>query len=227
MSSHRQREQQRTGRLSISPLTMATDGSRSRSSSAVGDGGNSPVPPPPQVAAAAAAANNTGKINRFRLINIFMSEQFRFRLSQIKQGLSKDEMDRGNKSMDPSFYPDILAAYLNNVGNDIPEYDKLHFLEDRLKDDDVWGDEDPCCVDVPSQKVGVEAIEAAMKDLFAKYDTAISNKNQSGQHETIPVSNFTKPMGLAVTYLHYHLKPYKDLIEAITRRLPDDVRIAP
>lgn len=62
-----------------------------------------------------------------------------------------------------------------------------------------------------------------MDDLFRKYDTAYSNWKLSREHKRVPVSNFTGPMSLAVTYLHYYLHDNPELHNKVTKQLPEEV----
>lgn len=135
-----QRQRQREN-SSISPLTTATAvGSDAvQGQETIASNGDEGIPPmPPLVGAAGAAAGvpsrNTALVNRFRLINVVMSDHFKERYATARQKLTRLAMDAGKKSMDDNLYTEILEHYLDF---DKEEYGHLGYMDERYKDDDT------------------------------------------------------------------------------------------
>jgi hypothetical protein len=152
----------------------------------------------------AASGNATGNFDRYRGINVLVSERMRPHMNQLGNLPSRDELDAGSKT-NQRFFTLFVEEY--NKRN-VPAYDTLHH-------DLEWTTQKPK-PNVFSEITWKKAADS-ITSLSTDYDKAFSMWKQSGRHDQAipaPFKDFSK--NRTVLYLHLSVYAIKDLLSKVT-----------
>ena len=167
-----------------------------------------------------------GSINRCRLIQAVFSEKHKDAYMKLDRRLTRAEIDKRMTSDNDDFYGDLLSSYLNEdspyllstAHRDKVSQDSKHWLSKNGKKVNY-----PDVITIPNKNVNINQIRDSLKHTERYYDLAFQKWKQSGQHESIPIGDFTCNQGKAIMFFHYFVEDNHDCLCRVTGSLNDDV----